>query len=1159
VKKILSIITIGVIILTLTGCELFNASVNEAPVITGSNYIILEKDSEEPDWTEYVTATDPEEGDIRITTSMIDASNVNMNVVGIYQVEYFVSDSEGKTTLFILEVEILDYTVPGMALIGPEEVTIEVYGIYAELGAIINDEDGNPLEYEIIGEVNTSALGEYILEYKVIGLNFSIFRKVIIVDTTGPVVNLNVSEFMYVMLGATFNDPWVTVEDNYYSEGLNVTYDGFIDINTVGVYVLSYTATDPAGNTGETVIRTVTVIDGEFPMFMINGDSDITVECGVVYDDLGAYIIVEEGMFDPEVVSTVDATVPGDYSVTYTYTDDDSVVHTLVRTVHIVDTTAPVITLNGDADIIVEYGDAYTELSATIEDNYDTDLAVVIDDDNLDINTLGTYEVYYNITDTNGNVADTVTRTVQVVYHTPSAIISNFNETNKSIDFTLDIEDIDTILTSLVLTIKQGETVIETINLSVGNTPVNLVDLMQNTEYVVEITGSYDIGDGNGVQDNIFYTEIITTDSTHVPSWSLISDDRTANTLEVFLDFIDYDNIMGDTYIVLYLEGVEVHRILAINNSDSYTFSGLTNPTEYEIKLETSYDLNDGNGVIEKDEIIKDEFFTLPDGPPIISFTAAIDNSFIGDMVIFELEIDNPDNLPVYSIIVNGIEIKDFRDGSTNTLLIFAYPTADTTEIQTFAVEQIKVYYSNTINPYTLAENNNIEIQLIEQIKVLSIAAINGEDTAEILTYLPCSITLENNENYVVESITIGGIKYNREDFVSVTATSITLDLFIRDHEGIQFLNVTGLEYSDSNVTKNLNGLLNGFAIYAYRDLNITYIDSIEDLQNIEVMGYYVLTTDLDLSGINWEPIDVDFYGYFDGNGHVISNMTINMVTFFDLEYSIGLFRFSHGFITNLGLTDVNIDIQFLSETTENPTFVGGIVGTSSEAVITKSYVTGIIKVKSLNQEIHVGSIAGGFFGVGYMSEVYSKGKIIIDSDNDFRVGGLTSALAWGTDYSIVKNAYSEVNISLTSEQGSVGGIVGQIHRGPVLIENVYYIGTIEVVDENWNIFGLIGYDDDWGGLTFRNAYGFTYYLFENWSSLYTDEVDNCYLIGDNISSTGFESNITINAQVDITILTSMTEFNPEADLGWDPAIWDFTTEHPTLKNVDNTPTYTVD
>ena len=46
----------------------------------------------------------------------------------------------------------------------------------------------------------------------------------------------------------------------------------------------------------------------------------------------------------------------------------------LQEVVNVTDTTAPVITLNGDAQITVEVGSTYTDLGATASDNYDGDI-----------------------------------------------------------------------------------------------------------------------------------------------------------------------------------------------------------------------------------------------------------------------------------------------------------------------------------------------------------------------------------------------------------------------------------------------------------------------------------------------------------------------------------------------------------------------------------------------------------------------------------------------------------------------------------------------------------------------------------------------------------------------------------------------------------------
>ena len=87
----------------------------------------------------------------------------------------------------------------------------------------------------------------------------------------------------------------------------------------------------------------------------------------------------------------------------------------VTRTVSVVDTTAPVITLNGDASVTIEVGSPYNDAGATATDNYDGDLTasiVVVSD--VDTSTVGDYTVTYNVTDTSGNAAIEVTRTIIV-------------------------------------------------------------------------------------------------------------------------------------------------------------------------------------------------------------------------------------------------------------------------------------------------------------------------------------------------------------------------------------------------------------------------------------------------------------------------------------------------------------------------------------------------------------------------------------------------------------------------------------------------------------------------------------------------------------------------------------------------------------------------
>ncbi|NIP96143.1 MAG: DUF5011 domain-containing protein, partial [Akkermansiaceae bacterium] len=78
----------------------------------------------------------------------------------------------------------------------------------------------------------------------------------------------------------------------------------------------------------------------------------------------------------------------------------------LTRTVTVADTTAPVLTLVGEAELTLECGvDTYSEAGATASDACDPDVEVVIGGDTVDVATPGTYVVTYDATDASGNAA----------------------------------------------------------------------------------------------------------------------------------------------------------------------------------------------------------------------------------------------------------------------------------------------------------------------------------------------------------------------------------------------------------------------------------------------------------------------------------------------------------------------------------------------------------------------------------------------------------------------------------------------------------------------------------------------------------------------------------------------------------------------------------
>ncbi len=120
----------------------------------------------------------------------------------------------------------------------------------------------------------------------------------------------------------------------------------------------------------------------------------------------------------------------GTATITVTADDGQSQNNTYSRIFTITvnqDTTPPVITLLDTSPIDVEIGSLYTDAGATASDNIDGDLTDSINTSNpVDTSTLGTYTVSYDVSDSSGNAAAQVTRTVNVVDTTaPTVTLSS--------------------------------------------------------------------------------------------------------------------------------------------------------------------------------------------------------------------------------------------------------------------------------------------------------------------------------------------------------------------------------------------------------------------------------------------------------------------------------------------------------------------------------------------------------------------------------------------------------------------------------------------------------------------------------------------------------------------------------------------------------------
>ena len=160
--------------------------------------------------------------------------------------------------------------------------------------------------------------------------------------------------------GTSFQDPGASWTDN--TDGSGETFGlGEVNARQPGEYQLIYHFTDQAGNSATSVIRTVTVVDTVSAIITLKGTAQISIEAGTDYLDGGAtWTDAVDGNGTLLARGEVKSLVPGLYVLRYDYTDEaGNQMETVTRTVMVKDTTPPVVSLNGSAEVSIEAGTEY--------------------------------------------------------------------------------------------------------------------------------------------------------------------------------------------------------------------------------------------------------------------------------------------------------------------------------------------------------------------------------------------------------------------------------------------------------------------------------------------------------------------------------------------------------------------------------------------------------------------------------------------------------------------------------------------------------------------------------------------------------------------------------------------------------------------------------
>lgn len=206
---------------------------------------------------------------------------------------------------------------------GEKYLTINIGEEYIENGAKSYLDDfgqKKDLNVEIVGNVDTSKIGKYIVTYKVNykGREYNKIRVINVVDTEKPTLILNKEPIICKTRNLVEID--ATAIDNLDGD-ISEKIKYFIKDNKITLFVV-----DSSNNKSE-IFKDIKYNDDEKPIITLKGSQTIYLGIGESYIEEGAnaYDSCDGNITDKiKITNSIDNNIPGNYEVTYSVTDSSN-------------------------------------------------------------------------------------------------------------------------------------------------------------------------------------------------------------------------------------------------------------------------------------------------------------------------------------------------------------------------------------------------------------------------------------------------------------------------------------------------------------------------------------------------------------------------------------------------------------------------------------------------------------------------------------------------------------------------------------------------------------------------------------------------------------------------------------------------------------------
>jgi hypothetical protein len=568
----------------------------------------------------------------------------------------------------------------------------------------------------------------------------------------------------------------------------------------------------------------------------------------------------------------------------------------------------------------------------------------------------------YDLNDGKGVHTETKQLTIKTLAKTtPTVAITSPTKTQTSVGFGISVTDPDSLytLTKIELIHANGTVLAESLDVRAFE------NLLSNNDYTVKITYTYDLNDGKGVHTETKEIKIH-TDPKVAPVVDLVLENVTTSSISYSYTVTDVDNILATITLQLLDENGNVLK--TVSNAGG-TFDGLTQGTKYFVAVTFTYDLNDGCGTqtarVEQRKITA-AVITYQSAN---LYTATIRT---GESISFSVNLDHPETVTVTHVLINGQRIEVTKAGDT-----YYASFIPNLESGRYHLLIEKVYYTLFEESRENAVHMDTELSaiILGDISIAGVSLSNGKNYMEYGETVVGYIDFIGSEGYTIESV-----KWDDGTALLLTKISDTRYSFELSSFGFERLRcISYFTYSldGQSTTKTLSDSTY-YLFHYFNTSNLIEIRTPEELQAMTANGHYILMNDLDMTGFDWTPFN--FYGYLDGNGYEIKNLTLNKGKSDSHSMLYAMFLEMRGTLRDIVLTNVNLDVTVIG--VDNSYFgsysdyIALIAGkTEIETVLVNCHVKGSISVvlKQGQSTLSRGTYIGGLVGSGHSGLIYDN------------------------------------------------------------------------------------------------------------------------------------------------------------------------------------------